>query len=142
MSRQPRLDGRDKLTPAQREEVRIAYEDYIDEEEDPSAAGFVAYDPTAILYKVNKDNIYDWPELHVLSKRALAKQEHYLLKKGIGGQGAAMAIFRLKQPNFGYRDKFEQDLTTGGEKLNFANIVPRPITPEEKKAANKKKNQQ
>lgn len=126
MSRKPRLPSRsEKLTPEQRKEVYEAFCDYIVYTDDPNVAGFVSSDDVALKHWVTQDNMYDWPEMNELTKRAIAKSEAYLLQKGMGGQGTAMAIFRLKQPRFGYRDKFEQDLTSNGEKITFANAVPR-----------------
>lgn len=97
-----------KLTPKQKAEVLQAFQDYIRREADPTIVGFVAYDPTPIKYNVTDDNISDWDEFSGLRKRAIKKQEAYLLLGATRGQlNTTMAIFRLKQPQHGYSDKTE-----------------------------------
>lgn len=115
-----------KLNPDEREEVLEAFEQYIIEEEDPTVVGFVANDETAIKYNVTRDNINDWDEFSTLKKRAITKQEAYLLKNGTQNKiNPTLAIFRLKQPQHGYKDKFEQDISHSGQ-VQFTNDVPRP----------------
>lgn len=115
-----------KLKPWQRQEVKAAFVKYIEGTEDPNIAGFVSYDPVAIKYGVTRRDMYDSKYFDPLTKRAITKQEAYLLKVGMASQNVTMAIFRLKQPYHGYRDRFEQDITTAGEKITFTNAVPRP----------------
>lgn len=79
---------------------------------------------TAIKYDVTDDNINDWEEFTRLRKRAVKKQEAYLVKQGTKGRiNQVMAIFRLKQPQHGYSDK--QEFEHSGE-VQFLNGVPRP----------------
>lgn len=107
-----------KLTAAQRKEVLEAFKLYIKEKNDPTIAGFCANDETATQYFITKDNLYDWEEFSELRKRAIEKQEAYLLENGGAGKyNPTIAIFRLKQPQHGYSDKHETDITSGGDKL-------------------------
>lgn len=106
-----------KLTTKQQEEVLTAFKNYITDNEDPTVVGFVATDPLAIEYDVTRDNIKDWQEFSPLVKRAIAKQEHFLLKNAGSKYNATVAIFRLKQPQHGYSDRIDSDITSGGEKL-------------------------
>lgn len=122
-----------KLKPRQRLEVKNAFEKYIETTEDPNIAAFVSYDPVALKHNVTKHDMYDNKHFTKLKLRALAKQEAYLLKVGMTSQNVTMAIFRLKQPYHGYRDRVEQDVTSGGEKITFSNAVPRPELKRQKK---------
>lgn len=107
-----------KLTKLERAEVYKALEDYISRTPDPTIVGFVSWDPVPINYDVTDDNINDWEEFSRLRKRALKKQEAYLVHGATTGKiNTVMAIFRLKQPAHGYKDKFETDLTSGGDKI-------------------------
>lgn len=107
-----------KLTPEQREEVLEAFQDYIQTTDDPTIAGFCAWHEVAIQYWITKDNLYDWGEFSELRKRAIEKQEAYLVKNGGEGKyNPTIAIFRLKQPQHGYKDRTETDITTAGEKI-------------------------
>lgn len=105
-----------KLTPEQKQEVCQALSDYITNTPDPTIVGFVATDPTALKYDVTDDNINDWEEFTRLRKRAVKKQEWYLLEAGGRGRyNPTMAIFRLKQPVHGYTDKQLIDQNNTGE---------------------------
>lgn len=107
-----------KLTPVERQEVYDALVQYIRSEDDPTIAGFVSYNELALEYWVTDDNIYDWPEFSVLRKRAFKKCEAYLLKDGGSNKyNTALAIFRLKQPVHGYKDRTETDITSKGEQV-------------------------
>lgn len=114
-----------KVTAPQLKEVLKAFNEYIDEIDDPLIAEFVSMNPVARKYEITQDNIKEWPQLGKLVRILVAKQERYLVRKGMNGQSTAMSIFRLKQPQLGYRDRVEQDVTTGGEKIKFVNTVPR-----------------
>lgn len=128
-----------KLTPEERKELRDAFEKYINDNDDPRLAGFLSRDPIALKFWVSRKNMYDWNDMQGLLDRAHLKQEDYLNQKGMNGQATAMAIFRLKQPWHGYRDKFEQDVTSNGEKITFVNSVPRPQLEEDKLEKRKEK---
>lgn len=106
-----------KYNPQQLAEIAKDLEDYIEATEDPILSAFVA---NYKKYDVLDDYVYEAPEFAVLKKRALKKQEGFLLKKaGSGDYNASLAIFRLKQPQHGYKDKFEQavDVTSKGEQV-------------------------
>jgi hypothetical protein len=108
-------------------EVEQAFKQYILDHEDPIIAGFIALDPIAIKYHVLDDDLDApaYPRLAVLSRWAIKKQEYYAVTKGMNGQAAAMAIFRLKQRQFGYTDRVDQNITSNGERVVFNNTLPR-----------------
>lgn len=106
-------------------ELKAAYLEYIEGHDDPITAGFVANNPVAIKYALEKENIEEWPCFTKLYKRALAKTEWYLAtQKGT----SPMAIFRLKQKQWNYSDRIEQNITSEGQVISFVNNVPRPGT--------------
>jgi hypothetical protein len=107
-----------KLTPEERAEVLQAFRLYIERTPDPTLVGFVAFDPVPIKYMVTRDNIKDWDEFSPLQKIAIEKQEAFLLQAGgTGRYNTTLAIFRLKQPQHGYTDKVDADITSGGDKI-------------------------
>ena len=125
-----------KLTPQQRKEVYEAFEDYITHTDHPLPAEFVATDPTATKYWVTKHNLEDWPEFRDLCDRAYAKQEMHLVRAGMtNNQQTTMSIFLLKQHWLGYRDRFDNDITSKGEKITFMNTVPRPEKEDRKRGS-------
>ena len=93
--------------------------DYILEEEDPTIVWFTSiYDPVfsesenRSIY-INKDFISDHDEFSELRKKAIEKQENYLVKWVTKNQlNATMWVFRLKQPQHWYTDKVFTDNTT------------------------------
>lgn len=121
------MTRRRKFTDDQYQEVVAAFENYILDTEDPFIAGFIAYDPTALEYHVRDDDFSAkaYPDLADLAQLAFKKQEAYMLKKGMNGQSTAMSIFRLKQRYHGYSDKFDQNITSNGESVQFINTLPR-----------------
>ena len=88
--------------------------DYIDSVPDPNLPEFCS------MYNDNphRDTLYDWSNneeieknygFRHLLKRLHDKQESFLIRaKDVN---PIMAIFRLKQPSFGYKDKQEIDTT-------------------------------
>jgi hypothetical protein len=111
-----------KLNEEERKEVLEAFTNYIDIEPDPTIVGFCAWDSVAIQYSITKDNLYDWDEFSELRKRAIEKQEAYLIKNaGKNQYNPTIAIFRLKQPQHGYKDRIDTDITSGGEKIGNLN---------------------
>jgi hypothetical protein len=109
-----------KLTPEQRLEVYEAFESFITDTDDSRISKFVSYDKTALQYNITHDNLIDWVEFSELRKRAIRKQEDYLLEKGgTGKYNPTLAIFRLKQPQHGYRDRQETDITTNGNDVGL-----------------------
>lgn len=57
--------------------------------------------------------------------RAKQRCEHYAETQLFHGNHVVGAIFTLKN-NYGWRDRTEQDLTSGGQQIQFSNAVPRP----------------
>lgn len=135
MGRPPKLPSHSsKVSPEQRREVFDAFAAWIDETDFPVIAKFCIENLVAKKYWINQDNLTDWREFEDLKRRATTKQEAYLVEKGMSGtQHTTMSIFLLKQPWLGYRDRFEQDITTGGKELTFTNGVPRPNEDKDKK---------
>lgn len=111
------------------------YKEYVNDVEMPIIAEFLGDNDVAIKYGINKDNLYDWPEFNETTERAARKMETYLIRSGLGTRNAAMNIFLLKQPNIGYKDRFEQDVTSDGEKVQFINAVTRPAKDPKKSTA-------
>lgn len=107
-------------------EMTAAFDEYIKREEDPTIAGFLSTDDTALRLWLTYQNMQDYKRFTPYMERAYKKQEAYILKQGQNGKGVPMAIFRLKQPWHGYTDRTEQDITSKGEKISFVNGVPRP----------------
>lgn len=105
------------LTPEQIDDIRQEFAEYIETNDDPTIVGFVSSHPKIELndgkeFYLNKDYMSDHDEFSELRKRAIEKQEDYLLKNAtINKANPTIAIFRLKQPQHGYKDKFEQELT-------------------------------
>jgi hypothetical protein len=124
----PRKFDKEQVT-----EIKVAFEKYIADTEDPTVEGFLSYDPTALKLWVTKYNMDNYKEFSKLLERAIIKERAYLLSKGMKGQGTAMSIFRLKQKTHGFSDRFEQDITSKGEKITFTNAVPRPGASSKKK---------
>jgi hypothetical protein len=113
------LGGRPpKLTPIQKAEVLLAFDLYIQRTADPTIVGFCSWDPVPLMYYITDDDIDNWEEFNALRKRAVHKQEAFLIEAGGRGKyNPTMAIFRLKQPTHGYKDRIDTDITTGGDKI-------------------------
>lgn len=109
--------GRPQMYTA--EEIQEIYSDleqYIDKTEDPTIVGFTS---TYKKYRVNKDYISDHGEFSELRRCAIEKQEAYLLHGATHNElNASVSIFRLKQPQHGYRDRVDTDVTTNGNDIN------------------------
>lgn len=107
-----------KLTAEERKEVLEAFKAYIERTPDPTVVGFCANEPICFKYLITRDNINDWEEFSTLQKYCIQKQESYLLMAGGAGRyNPTMAIFRLKQPQHGYKDRIDSDVTSNGETL-------------------------
>lgn len=106
-----------KRTPEQIQKIVEDFEQYIKENEDPTIVWFTANYP-AIYSKtedkksyINKEYIRDHKEFSQLRKKAIEKQEQYLLNWATKNKlNASVSIFRLKQPQHWYTDKTETDL--------------------------------
>jgi len=112
-----------KFTPAQIAEIQNDLYEYIVSNDDPTIVKFVA---NYYKYDVVDQYLHEHVEFAVLVKRAIKKQEAYLLDQN---KNPAMAIFRLKQPQHGYSDR--QDFNIQG---NVNSTVTHTIDP--KLAAN------
>lgn len=96
-------------TPEEIQEIVDDFRAYIEEKEDPTIVGFTS---SYSKYSVNKDYISDHKEFSELRKKAIEKQEAYLLDGVTKNKlSAPMGIFRLKQPQHGFKDKYEQEVT-------------------------------
>lgn len=106
--------GRPQMyTEEQITEMVTDFSDYIQRTPDPTIVGFTA---TYDKYKINKDYISDHKEFSDLRKRAIEKQEQYLLYGAtLNKLNPTVAIFRLKQPQHGYTDKQQVDQNISGE---------------------------
>lgn len=94
-----------KYTPAQVEEIRKKFQEYIDSSQMPIIAEF--------SYKndVLRDDLYKYPEFFTLIKRAIGKKEAFLEAASLAGKvNTTQAIFSLKQ--LGWRDR--QDVNFQG----------------------------
>lgn len=99
-------------------ELLAEYKDFVKTEKDPNVAKFVTSSDLCFEHLILPHNIYDWQEFAGLRKLAIAKQEAYLIEKaGDNKYNPTLAIFRLKQPQHGYRDRVDTDVTSGGEKI-------------------------
>jgi hypothetical protein len=104
-----------KFTP---EEINIIVADldsYIRETDDPTISWFVShYDK----YDVVDQYIFDREEFSGLVKRAIKKQEAYLLRGATKNElNSTFSLFRLKQPQHGYKDRTETDITSKGKAI-------------------------
>lgn len=107
-----------KLNKLEREEVLQAFKAYLERTPDATIVGFCAFDPVGFKYLITKDDIYKWEEFSELRKAAIQKQEAYLLLGATTGKlNATMAIFRLKQPQHGYKDRVDTDITSDGNAI-------------------------
>ena len=110
-------------TEEQRAEIVQDFIDYIDRTPDPTIVNFTS---NYKKYSVNKDYISDHGEFSEHRRRAIEKQESYLLYGATNGKlNASVSIFRLKQPQHGYKDRTEQDITSAGEKIEPV-VIYRP----------------
>lgn len=89
-------------TKEQIQEIVDDFKEYIETTTDPTIVGFTS---AYAKYSINKDYISDHDEFSELRKRAIEKQEAYLLTNT--KEAPVIRIFRLKQPQHGYRDRQE-----------------------------------
>lgn len=114
-----------KYTPEQRTRLLDNFIAYIQENDDPTVVWFVSHDPYAVELMLIRETMNNWDEFKPHIKRAIQKQESYLLKQD---KNPTMSIFRLKQPQHGYKDRTEQaiDVTSGGNVVG-ATVDPRLV---------------
>lgn len=97
-----------KLTPEQKVEVYHAFEEYIEDNEYPTMPDFCAYNKVAKKYKLTTQNLKDWEQFTSLRKRLVDKQEQFTESQVMKGKlNPTWAIFKLKQPAFGWTDRQE-----------------------------------
>lgn len=114
------------------EQIQEIYDDllkYILEEKDPTIVWFTSEYPPVFsenewrsIY-INKDFISDHEEFSELRKKAIEKQENYLVKWVTKNElNATMWVFRLKQPQHWYTDKQEIDQTIKAQINNMTEM--------------------
>lgn len=89
-----------KFTSQELSDIYDAFDDYINKVDDPTITGFIS------RYSINdkwidRDYLQGKKIFRALITKARAKEESYLLSQM---KNPTMAIFRLKQPIFGYSD--------------------------------------
>ena len=95
-----------KLSVEEKKEVWKAFQKYVDEEDYPTVVDFCANNKVADKYDVTRDNLNDWPQFSTLRKKAIQKQEAFTEEQVLKGKlNPTWAIFKLKQPAFGWTDK-------------------------------------
>lgn len=95
------------------------FEDYILRTADPTVVGFTAY---YSKYDVRRTYITDREEFSDLVKKAIEKQEAYIIDGAIKNKlNSTFAIFRLKQPQHGWRDQSQLE-TTGEVKHSYEEL--------------------
>lgn len=87
-----------KFTKSELIDINEAFKTYIEETEDPTLPGFIVRHK----WDLHKEYLSSRKEFSDSMKRLLAKQESFLLGMH---KNPTMAIFRLKQPTFGYTDQ-------------------------------------
>lgn len=113
------------------EQILIDTQNYIDNHLDfddlvPSIAGL------ACVLKLNKDTIYDWKshddkrDFSDMLGQIMVKQERMLLSGGLSSDMNA-AIVKLMLSKHNYSDKIEQDITSGGKKIEN-NFIITPVS--------------
>lgn len=105
----PHAGGRPaKCTPQEKEELAVALDKWIKATDYPLLTAFCLDDSVAQTYDLTEDNLQDWEEFTNLRKKALKKQVKYLDEGATANRvNATFAIFKLKQPAFGWTDKQE-----------------------------------
>lgn len=104
------------FTPEQIQKIADDLKAYIEREEDPTIVWFTSSYPPVYsdteqrdVY-LNKDYISDHDEFSELRRKAIEKQENFLMKWATNNElNATMSVFRLKQPQHWFTDKQEID---------------------------------
>lgn len=98
-------------------EVAKAFDEYINNNEEPLIQEF------CLNYGMSRPNLYvmkeKYKEIEEAMDKCLTKQEIYILRNA-QRINPALAIFRLKQPTFGYKDRqeIENTVTVKEDKLD------------------------
>lgn len=102
------------LTPEQIQKIVEDFKDYIEEQEDPTIVKFTSSYPAIYSeylkrdWYINKDYISDHNEFSELRKKAIEKQEAYLVDGATKNRlNSTVSVFRLKQPQHWYSDRME-----------------------------------
>lgn len=114
--------GRPQMyTPEQIQEIVDDFTLYIEEHDDPTIVGFTS---SYNKHSINKDYISDHKEFSELRKKAIEKQEAYLLSGATTNKlNPTVSIFRLKQPQHGYTDRTQQEISNPDGTLNPYNAL-------------------
>lgn len=92
------------------QEIVEALDQFVIDKDDPTLPLFVATNAIAIKYNVFREDLFDYdvyPQFRNSVKRAVNKQEAHLLTMA---KTPILAIFRLKQPQHGYKDKVDVEI--------------------------------
>ena len=97
--------------------------DYVLKVDLPTIEGF------ALFLGVNKTTLYEWDKKYPDFSNSLDKirieQQTRLINEGLAGNYNPTIAKLILSSNHGMREKTEQDITTGGKKINAINyIVP------------------
>lgn len=83
----------------------------------------------ALYIKISRETVYAWRDEHKefsdIVGEILAAQAFGLINGGLRGELNPTITKLILSGKHGYVEKSEQDLTTGGDKINFVNSVPR-----------------
>mgnify|MGYP001600449662 CR=1 FL=1 len=109
-----------KFSETQLSEIYNDFEVYIDAEDDPTLPKFTSF---YTKYRITPQYLIDRKDFSILVRRAVLKQEQYLINGGTTGKtNNIFSIFRLKQPQHGWSDHNSTDLTTKGDKIEAVHI--------------------
>jgi hypothetical protein len=100
-------------------EIYQDFSDYIKRTADPTVVGFTAYYEK---HDIRRTYLTDRAEFSDLVKKAVEKQEAYVVAGAIQNKlNSTFAIFRLKQPQHGWRDQSQLE-TTGEVKHTYEEL--------------------
>jgi hypothetical protein len=77
----------------------------------------------AVYLGVSRDSIYEWAKIHPdfsdTIEQIIAEQADKLINQGLAGNYNPTIAKLMLSSNHGMKEKTEQDITSGGEKLTF-----------------------
>lgn len=98
-----------KFSDEELAEIKQDFADYIKRTADPTVVGFTAYYDK---HDIRRTYLTDRAEFSDLVKKAVEKQEAYVVAGAIQNKlNSTFAIFRLKQPQHGWRDQSQIEQT-------------------------------
>jgi len=109
----------EKLSPKQIGHLKTALDTYISEHDDPNIEGFCSQYRTMNRH-ITPKYLHGIEQLKPLLEWGRTKEEAYLISQK---DRPVMAIFRLKQPKFGYQDTASNKTEVN---VTFSNALPRP----------------